>query len=397
MNIRLKNIANIVMGQSLEEKEIFDAEIQNSFEFHQGNKLFENKTKIGKSKVFGLSGKLAHAGDILFSVRAPVGDIAILNRSIIIGRGLAAIRPNKQTDKNYLYYMLNTSINKLKEEQTGTTFDSINTTDLKNLIINNISLQEQTKIANYLDKETSKIDRKISILEQKYEKLEEYKQSVIFETVTKGLDSNVEMKDSGIDWIGEIPKHWEVKRVKDLFSLKKGRNAGIYSAEFIHDEENKGEYPVYSGQTENEGVMGSIKTFEYNYLNGVLFTTTVGAKAMSVKRLFNKFSLSQNCGVLIPTKTINLSYSYYLISSCFSFARQSIPSHMQPSLRKEDLNIFYCLDIPFNEQESIGVYLDTFSSKIDKKKEIIKKQIELLKEYKQTIIYEAVTGKMEIL
>jgi type I restriction enzyme S subunit len=100
---------------------------------------------------------------------------------------------------------------------------------------------------------------------------------------------------------------------------------------------------------------------------------------------------------LIPTKTINLSYSYYLISACFNFARQSIPSHMQPSLRKEDLNTFYCLDIPLQEQNNIEIYLNKIDSKIDKKKEIIKKQIELLKEYKQTIIYEAVTGKMEIL
>lgn len=85
-------------------------------------------------------------------------------------------------------------------------------------------LVEQESIAAYLDTETSKIDRKISILEQKFEKLEEYKQSVIFETATKGLDNNVPMKDSGIDWIGDIPAHWEVSRLKDCALIKKGES-----------------------------------------------------------------------------------------------------------------------------------------------------------------------------
>lgn len=336
-------------------------------------------------------------GDLIVSNSATPGIPRFLKIKACIHDGWLLLRKLKNVKKEFLFYLIESIRSKLKNQGTGSIFINLSIDILANEIVFIPPINEQEKIANFLDLETSKIDRKISILEQKFDKLEDYKQSVIFETVTKGIDNSVAMKDSEIDWIGDIPAHWEVKRVKDLFLLKKGKNAGTYAAEYIHDEENKGEYPVYSGQTENEGVMGSIKTFEYTYLNGVLFTTTVGAKAMSVKRLFNKFSLSQNCGLLVPTKEINLSYSYYLISSCFSFARQSIPSHMQPSLRKEDLNIFYCLDIPLNEQESIGVYLDSFTSKVDKKKEIIKKQIELLKEYKQTIIYEAVTGKMEIL
>src|SRR5690606_34089136 len=82
--------------------------------------------------------------------------------------------------------------------------------------VNNYSIPQQTAIANYLDHHTSKIDKEISLLEQKVEKLDEYKQALIYETVTKGLDKNVPMKDSRIEWIGMIPEHWEVKRMKDV-------------------------------------------------------------------------------------------------------------------------------------------------------------------------------------
>lgn len=389
MKTRLKNIANVVMGQSLEEKEIFDIENEKSFEFHQGNKLFESKNNIGKSKVFGLTGKLAHEGDVLFSVRAPVGDIAILNRSIIIGRGLAAIRASKNIDRNYLYYILNTSIQKLKEEQTGTTFDSITTADLRNLIVEDIPKEQQIKIANYLDTETSKIDRKISILKQKFVKLEEYKQSVIFETVTKGLDSNVPMKDSGIDWIGDIPKHWEVKRVKDTSKIKKGKAVET----FFEKDSNM------------------LPCIDTNFLRGrdnVVYCSN-GVKILSDKVLIlwdganaGELFFNKDIGYLGSTfgvfnTTLNNQFWFYYLKGIEQYSRDNLTGMGIPHVDGNVLKQTIALVPSKQEQELIVNFLNIETSKIDKKKEIIKKQIELLKEYKQTIIYEAVTGKKEIL
>ena len=389
MKTRLKNIANVVMGQSLEEKEIFDIENEKSFEFHQGNKLFESKNNIGKSKVFGLTGKLAHEGDVLFSVRAPVGDIAILNRSIIIGRGLAAIRASKSIDRNYLYYMLNTSIQKLKEEQTGTTFDSITTADLRNLIVEDIPKEQQIKIANYLDTETSKIDRKISILEQKYKKLEEYKQSVIFETVTKGLNSNVAMKYSGIDWIGDIPSHWEIKRVKDTSKIKKGKAVET----FFEKDSNM------------------LPCIDTNFLRGrdnVVYCSN-GVKILSDKVLIlwdganaGELFFNKDIGYLGSTfgvfnTTLNNQFWFYYLKGIEQYSRDNLTGMGIPHVDGNVLKQTIALVPSKQEQELIVNFLNIETSKIDKKKEIIKKQIELLKEYKQTIIYEAVTGKKEIL
>ncbi|WP_419574387.1 restriction endonuclease subunit S, partial [Phascolarctobacterium succinatutens] len=101
-----------------------------------------------------------------------------------------------------------------------------------------------------------------------------------------------EMKDSGIEWIGEIPKDWERARLKDYFCFEKGKNAQMYTIEYIG--RNEGVYPVYSGQTENNGVMGKINKYDYD-VDECLFTTTVGAKVMTPKYLTGKFCLSQNC------------------------------------------------------------------------------------------------------
>lgn len=135
-----------------------------------------------------------------------------------IGRLLILLSKNKNINLKYVNYILQN--NRTVGNQTA--IPQLTAPEFGNQIIELFEdKNKQVAIINYLDTETSKIDRKILILEQKYEKSEEYKQSVIFETVTKGLDSNVPMKDSGIDWIGEIPKHWDIVRLKDFSVIKK--------------------------------------------------------------------------------------------------------------------------------------------------------------------------------
>lgn len=406
MKVRLKNISHVIMGQSLQENEMFDIETEDSFEFHQGNKLFNSKNDIGKSRVFGLGGKIAIEKDILFSVRAPVGDIAILNRKIIIGRGLAAIRAGKKVNINYLYYVLNHSIEKLKESQTGTTFDSITTSELRNLIIEIYSLEQQNAIANYLDIETSKIDNKVELLSQKLEKLEEYKQSVIFETVTKGLDGSVQMKDSGIDWIGEIPKHWEVLRLKSIYNYKNGYafSDNDYSKEpngnYLIKITNVTESGIQEDETFCIEVNETTKKFKIKE-DSILYALSgaTAGKCCFLDTTEKNFYLNQRVAQMQLKNGIN-KYFYYLIrNKVFANLLLTLyPQTAQPNIGKNDLDNSY---VPFVsnliEQKEIVKYLDQFTSKIDKKKEIIKKQIELLNEYKKTIIYEAVTGKMEIL
>lgn len=162
-------------------------------------------------------------------------------------------------------------------------------------------------------------------------------------------------------------------------------------------EENPGEYPVYSGQTENKGVLGTWNEYEFDYPKGVIFVTTVGAKSMTNKLLRGKFSLSQNCLILIPRDNqIDPSFINYFLHYDFSYRKELLPRILQPSLRMEDIDQYKILVPPLFEQKQISDYLDKETSKIDQKVDTETKRIDLLKEYRQSLIANVVTGKIDV-
>lgn len=298
-----------------------------------------------------------------------------------IGRLLILFPKYKNINLNYINYILQN--NRTIGNQTA--IPQLTAPEFGNQII---SLFEdykiQSKIANYLDIETTRIDRKISILEQKFKKLEEYKQSVIFETVTKGLDNNAPMKNSGIEWIGDIPKHWEVRRLKDIANIKKGE---------VFDEKtssSNGLYPYING-----GISPSDWSNYYNALENTIAVSEGGASAGYTQFMKTKYWAGSHCYKISSIN--NIRYVYYLLKGFEKALMMEKTGSAMPNLQKTRfINFTVSFVNDKVEQERIVDFLDFEISRIDKQKTIIKKKIELLKEYKQTVIYEAVTGKMEI-
>lgn len=172
------------------------------------------------------------------------------------------------------------------------------------------SLREQSAIASFLGGEIEKIDALTEEQQRLIELLKENRQAVISQAVTKGLNPNAPMKDSGIEWLGKVPAHWIIRKVSHLFRAGKGKNGQMLTKEYC--ALNDGDYPVYSGQTENEGVMATWNQFEFDFGDsGVLFSTTVGAKAMHLQHLFGRFSLSQNCMIIWPKSDICITRFFY--------------------------------------------------------------------------------------
>lgn len=299
------------------------------------------------------------------------------------------IKTNK-TEQNigyYSYLLKSFDFLKFIYNLGGGVRQGANFNDLKNVVICCPPFSQQTAITNYLDNQTTKIDKEISILEQKLEKLDEYKQSLIYKTVTKGLDKNVSLKDSGIEWIGMIPTHWEVKRVKDFYKLGMGET--ILKEDLIEN----GKYPIYSATAED-------KFFGYlNELNNILKKgdLVVGARGTigSPKLVKRKMGCTQTTIYLKTKNKILSKYTYYyllgLSSDIFFYDQTAVPQ-----LTVQQLNRKLVLLPSQNEQQQIAEYLDEQCLKIDKKKELINKKVELLKEYKQSLIYEAVTGKINV-
>lgn len=202
------------------------------------------------------------------------------------------------------------------------------------------------------------------------------------------------MKPSGIEWIGDIPEDWEVKKVKRLFSYQKGKNAALLTKEYI--SLHPGEYPVLSGQTENDGILGYYESYEFDLDKDSIFVTTVGAKAMSTKLVNAKFSLSQNCALLhkIDEKA-DVRFLHYALFPMFEWQKSMISLIMQPSLRFEDLDKATLPYPPLKTQERIADYLDKKCGEIDATISKQKESIEKLKAYKQSLISETVTKGLD--
>lgn len=295
------------------------------------------------------------------------------------------------------YWLFNSQVFK---SQSGlfltSTINQLTVSTLENLIVSYVPNEiEQKQISDYLDRKTQQIDDLIEKTERKIELLKEQRSSLINQCVTKGLDPNVEMKDSGVEWIGEIPKGWEFKSTKFHFFYKKGSQGQMLTSTFLG--ENPGDYPVYSGQTENNGILGTWSEYEFDYSNGVIFVTTVGAKSMTNRLIRGKFSLSQNCLILIPRDDqIDLSFINYFLYYDFLYRKELLPRILQPSLRMEDIDQYKILVPPPSEQKQIADYLDKETSKIDQMVDTETKRIELLKEYRQSLISNVVTGKIDV-
>lgn len=201
-----------------------------------------------------------------------------------------------------------------------------------------------------------------------------------------------EMKDSGIEWCERVPNSWCQIRLKDVYDFEKGKNAQIYTKDYIGL--NQGIYPVYSGQTESGGIMGYINSYDYD-LDECLFSTTVGAKVMTARILMGKFSLSQNCLIMNRCGDINNHFVFYMLHPLFEYEKSMIPTYMQPSLRIEDLKQYRFYAPILKEQQAIATYLDDRCSKIDTIIAEAKASIEEYKELKQAVIYEAVTKGLD--
>jgi type I restriction enzyme S subunit len=196
---------------------------------------------------------------------------------------------------------------------------------------------------------------------------------------------------SGIEWLGVVPSHWQIRKLSHLFRAGKGSKGQMLTKEFC--SANDGVYPVYSGQTENNGVMGTWNQFEFDFGDkGVLFATTVGAKAMELRQLFGKFSLSQNCMIIWPmSSACDTRFFYYHFQPLFRYYRSMLSEHMQASFRMEDLYSYRVAVPSMEEQRNIASFLDQETSKIDALITEQQRLIELLKEKRQAVISHAVT------
>lgn len=246
---------------------------------------------------------------------------------------------------------------------------------------------EQSAIAAFLDRETGKIDALVAEQERLMALLKEKRQAVISQAVTKGLAPNAPMKPSGAEWLGDVPAHWDVLAVWLIFELGRGR---VISHEEIHN--NLGDYPVYSSQTENDGEMGHINTFDFD--GDYLTWTTDGAHAGTVFRRSGKFNCTNVCGTMrLKADVHDLDYLCHAVSSCTAaYVRQDI----NPKLMNNVMSKIRIPTPPLAEQIQIAALTRGETTKIDTLTAEAARVIALLQERRAALISAAITGKIDV-
>ena len=258
---------------------------------------------------------------------------------------------------------------------------------LKTIQLSIPSLIEQNTIANFLDTETARIDNLIAKQEKLIELLEEQRKSIISHAVSKGLNPNAPMKDSGVEWLGDVPEHWEVISIKFLAHCSSGQ--GINSLEVLDIADDKNSFPVIGGN----GMMGW--TSKSNYKEPVLSIGRVGALCGNVHLINYPSWISDNSLILkVYSKKVNLEILQYILLSrnLNNLASKSAqPLITGTQVKNEKITL-----PPPNEQSQILQYIIQNQSRINN---LIAKQktlIEKLKEYRASIISHAVTGKIDV-
>ena len=268
--------------------------------------------------------------------------------------------------------------------------------DFGNTYIPYPPIDEQRKIAEFLDKKCEEVDGLIADIQTQIDTLEQYKRSTITEAVTKGLNSIVKMKDSGLEWVGQIPKHWEVIPNKYLMGKRKIIQP-IYKGEDILSLTVNG---VIKRDLENpSGKMPtSFDGYQVVYPNNLLmclFDIDVTPRCVGVIKDYGLTSPAYSQFILNEKADTNYYYYYYL-SLDFTKELLHLAKNQRHSLNEEQIGAIKAIVPPIDEQKLIAEYLDKKCAEIDACIDEKKQQISVLETYKKSIIFEYVTGKKEV-
>ncbi len=314
---------------------------------------------------------------------------------------------SSELDMNFLYYAIQSDsfIEEVNTSTYGSKMPRASWEYIKNMrIAFPTSLVEQQKIADFLDKKTAQLDKVKTILEEQIQKLKDYRASLIYETVTKGLDKTVPMKDSGIDWIGQVPEGWGVIKFKYLGDVKQGLT---YSPSDIVDKD-EGILVLRSGNIQNgilefnNNVYVKTKVVESIILrkNDILITARNGSPALIGKNAIIDTDIKATFGAFMmvfrANKSLFAKFAFYLMNVSFNFYRTFFTTSTVNQLTAA---IFNGIEVPLPsiyEQKKITDFLDEKTVQIDKLIQIKNQQIENINKQRQTLIYDYVTGKRRV-
>lgn len=412
--VSTKYVYKIQLGKMLQNEANSDEDVQISY-FKAADVQWENvntdNLPVMWASMKDLNKFSVFNGDLLVCEGGEVGRAGMvynLEKDCIIQNALHRVRSTNKAEVKYLMYMLRhiaaTSwMDVLCNKATIAHFTSEKFGDLR---IPLPSVEEQKMIIQLLDNQTTKIDTLISKKQKLIELLQEKRQAIIYEAVTKGLDPKVSKKDSGIEWLGNVPAHWKLQKFKNIVSMVGGGTPSKDNLEYWNGEipwvSPKDMKVDYIDSSEDRithlGLMNSSTTLIDK--PSVLMVVRSGILKHTLPVAVNivPVSLNQDMKALVPKKIIDVTFLFWMlkgIGSYILFSCTKIGATVD-SIETEDLNKLMIPVPPIKEQLVIIEKIKAKAEKIDLLVNKIKEQIEKLKEYRQSLISEAVTGKINV-
>ena len=406
--IKFKFLGDVKQGLTYSPSDIVDKDegilVLRSGNIQNGVLDFTNnvyvKTKVAESIVL-------RKNDILITARngssALIGKNAIIDTDIkaTFGAFMMVFRTNKSLIAKFAFYLMNISFNFYRTFFTTSTVNQLTAAIFNGIEVPLPSISEQQKIAYFLDKKTAQLDKAKNLLEEQIQKLKDYRASLIYETVTKGLDKTVPMKDSGIDWIGQVPEGWGVKPLKYLAS---------------YDDETLTQSEINSNQKINYVDIGAVEFTKgingYQELlmseapsrarkiakKGDTIISTVRTYLKAIAYLNDDYIVSTGFCVVHPKKVNSKYLNYTIMSDSFTGPVSKYAWGVSyPAISSSQL---VNIPIPFpesiEEQLSIVDYLDHKMLQINQLIDIKQEQIDNINKQRQTLIYDYVIGKRRV-
>lgn len=362
--------------------------------------VFGGKRNLTQAGYASCGTSLVPKGSLVFSKRAPIGTVAVAGRTLCTNQGCLSCVPRENTSSIYFYYLISAFADQFNLFGTGTTFKEISYSTFADFRLPLPPINEQLRIASFLDPECAQIDAVIEKTRASIEEYKKLKQSVITQAVTKGIRPNRPIKDSGIGWVGEIPEDWQVRRIKTLFQLRDERNyLPLEKVNLISLYTDKGVVQHCDLEQTTGNKASNADSYKKVYENDIVVNIILCWMGAIGRSSYTGVT-SPAYDIYVPSDDIECRfYHHYFRTKGFSgdcYKRGKGIMAMRWRTYSDQFRDIPVVVPPKEEQQEILSYLDAKTTEIEK---LIAKKEEFLTEmesYKKSLIYEYVTGKKEV-
>lgn len=349
---------------------------------------------------------MVQKGDIIICSRNGsanlVGKCAYVESSIHATFGAFMMRYKPSISNRFAFYLFQSATDYYKGLFSTTTINQLTSGIINQMVVPYLPLAEQQAIAIHLDKKCAEIDKAIATQQKRIELLQELRQNIITHAVTRGINPDASLKDSGVEWIGMVPEHWEIMMLKRCATIKTGctpptKEEKYYEADDIDwftpgdigDDCIEEAEKKISDSARKEGVCRMFPPYSVYFVG-------IGATIGKVSYCDIEASANQQINAIIPNNRANYKYITYCLKSQKEEIFLTANTVTLPIINQERTGSLRIPVPPLKEQQAIVAYIESETAKLDKQVAMANRQISLLKELKQSIITEVVTGKRKV-